>query len=1060
MSRRFERWVNQFAEQVVRWRYPIVLLTILAAMACGSGARFLGFSNDYKDFFSDTNPQLVEFDKLQAVYTQNDNILFVLAPADGDVFTPENLAVVEEMVEASWQIPYAIRVDAISNFQNSYAIEDDLVVEDLYEDGASLGPADLERIRRLAIGEPLLRDRLINDRAHVTAVNVTLQLKNESMDEIPEAVRFARGIADEIRAAHPGMAVYITGNGPLSNAFSEMSMRDMSTLVPIMYGIMILVMIFTLRSFWGTLATLLVIMLSTITAMGIAGYLGIKITPPSSTAPTMIMTLAVADAIHLLVTMLRDMRAGVAKIDAIKDSIRINFLPIGITSITTAIGFLSMNFSDSPPFHDLGNITAMGVAAAWFFSILFLPAFMAIVPIRAKVKEVAKSSFMDRFADFVVRRERPIFFASVIVILAMIASLPMNELNDEFVNYFDETVPFRVATDFTMDNLTGIYQLEYSLSSGESGGISDPAYLHKLEEFQKWWEAQDGVVQVNSIHTILKRLNKNMHADDESYYRIPDSRELAAQYLLLYEMSLPYGLDLNNQINVDKSATRFVVTLENMSTVKTRDYVERGDQWLVENGLPSMATHGSGAIVMFSYISQRNIKGMLRGTLLAMLLISGILVLALGSWRYGLMSLIPNFVPAIVAFGIWGLFVGKVTMALSTVTAMSLGIVVDDTVHFLTKYLRARRDKGLNAEDAVRYAFSTVGRALLVTSIILVAGFAVLSMSAFDLNAGMGRLTAVAIAVALITDFFFLPVLLIRMERGGKSAAALEPHEITLKAELAGASKGSTKMMRTLLPKLPLFALAGALLLQPVTLQAETPEEKGLAIAIRADATDDGFKNSEATLKMLLKNRHGETSERSMRNKTLEVEGDGDKTLVIFDEPADVKGTAFLTFSHKEGSDDQWLYLPALKRVKRISSSNKSGPFMGSEFAFEDIASQEVEKYTHKFLRDEEFDGKPCHVIEQIPVDTKSGYSRQEVWIDQKDLQRRKVDFYDRKGDLMKTLVWRDYRQYLNKFWRAHEMHMENHQTGKSTTLSWVDYSFQTGLDEGDFNENSLKRAR
>jgi outer membrane lipoprotein-sorting protein len=241
---------------------------------------------------------------------------------------------------------------------------------------------------------------------------------------------------------------------------------------------------------------------------------------------------------------------------------------------------------------------------------------------------------------------------------------------------------------------------------------------------------------------------------------------------------------------------------------------------------------------------------------------------------------------------------------------------------------------------------------------------------------------------------------------------------------------------------------------------AETVEEKGLAIAIVADRRDQGWQDSKASMEMVLRNRQGETSTRKIRTRVLEVHGDGDKSLTIFDHPADVKNTAFLSYTHATKPDDQWLYLPALKRVKRIASANKSGPFMGSEFAYEDISSQEVEKYSYKWLRDESFDGQEAFVIERIPRYEHSGYTRQEAWLDKEHYRVLKVDYYDRKGALLKTLVASEYQQYLDKYWRAHRMDMQNHLTGKGTTLIWSDYEFKNGYTERDFDRNSLKRAR
>lgn len=266
-------------------------------------------------------------------------------------------------------------------------------------------------------------------------------------------------------------------------------------------------------------------------------------------------------------------------------------------------------------------------------------------------------------------------------------------------------------------------------------------------------------------------------------------------------------------------------------------------------------------------------------------------------------------------------------------------------------------------------------------------------------------------------------------------------------------------MKRTVFLLLTLFLIAGAG-------WAQTPEEKGLAIAEEADLRDQGFGDSNASMQMILRNRHGQESLREMRTKTLEQLEDGDKSLIVFDEPRDVKGTALLTYTHKVGPDDQWLYLPALKRVKRIASNNKSGPFMGSEFAYEDLSSQEVEKYSYKHLRDEvfegdaEFAGNNVFVIERYPADEKSGYTRQIVWMDQDEYRVVKVEFYDRKDSLLKTLTMHEYQQYLDKHWRAGRMEMVNHQTGKSTTLNFNDYAFNNGFAERDFDRNSLRAAR
>ena len=758
-----------FAQWVIRWRWLVLIGSIAVALIAGSGAARLAFNNDYRIFFSEDNPELLAFEKLQRTYTKIDNILFAIAPRDDSVFTPQVLDAVEFLTLEAWQLPFVLRVDSITNYQHTRATEDDLIVADLVEGSLSLTQNMLDEVSEIATNEPALRDFLVAHEGHTTGINVTFQMPQLEMNETPEAVAAARALAAKLEAEYP-VKVHLTGMVMLNNAFQEMSMQDMSTMVPAMYFIIILVAGLLLRSVVATIGTVLVILLSLMTAMGLAGWAGIELTPPSSAAPTIIMTLAVADSMHILVSLLSAMRRGVARKEALVESLRLNMSPVFLTSVTTAIGFLSLNFSDSPPFGDLGNITAVGMIVAFFYSVGFLPAFVAIVPVRAREGQSYLGKSMDRLGDWVVQRNRPILVGFSACALLILAFIPSNDLNDDFVAYFDESTSFRSDVIVTTDRLTGAYQLQFSLDSGSSNGVSDPAFLAQVGRFVDWLREQPEIRHVNSITDTFKRLNKNLHGDDPAYYRLPEQRDLAAQYLLLYELSLPYGLDLNNQLNVDKSSTQILVTLENLDSRRLREISERGESWLRDHA-PKLATEGIGPAIMFAYISDRNIRSMLIGTLLAVLVISAILVVVLKSPKLGGISLVPNLLPAGLAFGAWGLFVGEVNMAVSMVSGMTLGIVVDDTIHFLSKYKRARHEQGLDAPDAIRYAFHTVGQAIVVTSLILIAGFSVLANSDFAMNSLMAMLTAIAIAMALVADFLLLPALLIKLD-GRKTSGA------------------------------------------------------------------------------------------------------------------------------------------------------------------------------------------------------------------------------------------------------------------------------------------------
>ena len=756
--------VRVYVDFLFRWRWLVVLGTIGLGALAASGARFIEFKNDYQYFFREDNPQLRAFEELQEIYTKNDNTLIVVAPKSGKVFSADTLAAVGEITERAWQLPFATRVDSITNFQYTQAEEDDLIVDDLVDLEREYSEPELDALEATALAEPLLRRRLISDEAHVTAIFVRHTVPRKAPDEQTQAALAARELAAEIESKYPGHAVYLTGGVMLSNSFFEASVQDLSTLVPLMYVILLVTALLFLRSFWGMLITLVIIVLSSSTAMGLSGWLGIPITSASSSAPTVIMTLAVADSIHLLVTLFQSMRKGMSKQEAMTESMRVNLSPVFLTSLTTVIGLLALNLSDVRPFNDLGNISTIGVTAAFLYTIILLPPLVAIFPIGRGQAVPDASRPIVKLGELVISRRTPLLWLGAGLIFFLSLMVSRNELNDEFVKYFDEDFAFRTDTDFVSENLSGIYTMEFSLSSGEESGISNPDYLEDVEAFANWARAQPDVQHVFTITDTFKRLNKNMHGDDPEWYRLPDRRDLAAQYLLLYEMSLPYGLDLNDTINVEKSSTRLIITADNVTAVRMRELQRQSEEWLRKNTPETMWTTAASTNLMFSHISERNIKSSIMGALIALFLIAAVLAISFRSVKFGLISIIPNLAPALMAFGIWGIAVGRIDVGNAVVLTMALGIIVDDSVHFLSKYLRARRESQMSSEEAVRYAFSTVGSALVVTSFILVAGFLVLTLSPFGLNAGMGMLTAIVLLVALGADLLFLPPMLMQIE--------------------------------------------------------------------------------------------------------------------------------------------------------------------------------------------------------------------------------------------------------------------------------------------------------
>ena len=767
---------------LLRYRYLLAFLSLLITVLLSIPAQTIYFESDYKIYFEDDEPHLLAYAHIQETYTRSDNLTIIIQPDDKNVFTKETLAIVHEITESAWQTPYAIRVDSITNYQHTSAEEDDLVVEDFVLDPLLLDARRISYIQSVALNEKSLVNRLVAEDGATTMINITLELppsadenaepsiqkaqRDTRFNSYPEVVEFNRKLVENFQQNYPGLEMHIGGVATITNSFNESSVRDLSTLVPIMYGLIILLLAIFLRSAGSIVGTLLVIGCATAVGVASAAWLGYALNTVNIIAPTIILTIAVCDSVHVLLTYLRGLSKQLPPIEAMRESLRLNFQPIILTSVTTAVGFLTLNFSISPPFQSFGNMTACGVIWAMVLSFTLLPA-VTILLVRKRRESKRKTDLIEQYAHFVVKYYKPVFVSTILVAVSIMAFIPLNVIDDDPPSYFKPGVPIRDTTEFMIENLPGIKDVDFSVDCGAPGCINDVNFLNKMNEFGNWLSAVPKVVYVSSYVDVIKRLNRSMNRDESDFYRIPAESELSAQYNLLYEMSLPYGLDLNNQINIDKSAIRVSVLAEQMTTDDLINLEELGRQWLQKN-YSSAVTPGASVSLMFAHLGVKNIKSMLLGGLFAIIGVTLTILIAMRSFRYAFISMIPNSIPAFMAFGVWGLLVGQVNMAVAGVFSISLGILVDDTVHFITKYRRGRLVKGLSPEESIHYAFANVGSALLVTTIVLVIGFSMLVMSDFNLNSMMGLLTAITIGIALVFDFLILPPLLMMLDKDDK----------------------------------------------------------------------------------------------------------------------------------------------------------------------------------------------------------------------------------------------------------------------------------------------------
>lgn len=758
-----------YCQWLYRYRWQVVAFYAVVALIAGWQALELRTTMDNRVFFGPENPELKLLTTLEKDYSQTNDVLVAIEAKDGDVFTRDSLEAVVALTGQLWKAPFATRVDSLTNFQYSRGDTDAVEIGDLVPKGFSYDATELARVRGIATTDPLLKGLLISSKGDVAGVRVNFQFPRSDSASVAKIATYLSDLQTDFLAKHPGVNLYFTGNVMVMQAFGEAQQRDIMYLVPLMLVAMAFILFLLLRSWVATLIAMTVAGLSMLIAMGSAGGMGIVLSAGTAPAPFIVLTVALAYGVHLIAEYVDGCRLGASNRVSALGAVESNVFPIFLTSLTTAIGFLSMNASDAPPFHDLGNISAIGVAVAFILSFSLTPALLQIFSIPVDPKTSVTHKALRATAKFVNEKPGRVLGAMATVVLVLAVGILHMRQSENWVEYFDETFQFRRDTDAVLQKLTGFDVLEFSVSAKSYGGVESPAYLAKLQDFTVWLRKQPEVLNVVAISDIVKRVNRNVHGDEAKYDRLPAGRNEVAQYLLLYEMSLPNGLSLTDRITAARDASRVTVVVgeggKNLPSDQLIPLSERLENWLKANGGTDMAAQGTGLSLMFAHLSERNISLMIGGTSVAIILVSLILVLGLRSIKLAIVSLVGDFVPAVMALGLWGYLVAEMNVAVSIVAAMTFGIVVDDTIHYLSKYARARRILGMTPDQAVEYAFTSTGKAMIFTMTVMCFGFTVLSFSSFGVNATLGLLTVITFGFALLSDFLILAPLLLVCDR-------------------------------------------------------------------------------------------------------------------------------------------------------------------------------------------------------------------------------------------------------------------------------------------------------
>jgi hypothetical protein len=771
---------QHYINSVERYRWVIIIAAICLIAVASQGLSRIAVLSDYKAFMDEQDPRMLELQEVEAAFTANHNLVIAIAPDNKNIFSQESIKLIQWVTQEAWQFPYAFRVDSISNYQHTTVNGDDLLVGDLFPIDEAVTPESLENGLQIALNEPSIVGNLIGKQQHVAVVSITFEIPAaiSAAKVNEEVINAANQLIAELRDKYSNVSFYLTGVIAVDHSMGMYMAQDSATLIPGMMGLMAIILLIMTRSISGIVSASMVVVFTGVGTMGLLGWSGWAIDPGSAISPIVIMTLAVADSIHIIEGVQSAMWRGIEKTQAVQQSLKENFMPVFITSLTTVMGVATFVFAELQSIRRLGITVALGVSIAFLLSITLLPALLSVLPMKVAVKR-SNHTLFESIGEFSIRFYRWILVLALIASVALISQAGKNRFNDSPAGMLALSTPERKAIDFYEDNVSGIIKLDVGIFTDHSGHIYDPLLLAKLDQFANWLRAQPSVAHVSTITDTFKRLNQNMHNDDSSWYKLPGEKSLAAQYMLLYEMSLPYGLDLNNQLDIDKSATRMTVVLGRSDSQQIMETKWEIEKWFKNNAddLRVIVTGTTPMLAELSYVQM--IPSMMKGGIIAVIMVSSVLLFVLRRIGLGLVAMIANLIPVATGYGLWYLLNGQVNFAVASVAGVCLGVVVDFAVHFLSKY-QMQRKLGATTENAIRYAFMKTGRPLWTTMVVLVAGFWLLMLSPITMSFGMGSLTGIIIMLALAFDFLVLPALLLLFDK--------KPIQIEL-ASKASASK-------------------------------------------------------------------------------------------------------------------------------------------------------------------------------------------------------------------------------------------------------------------------------
>ena len=751
---------------IINNRIVFIFSCLVLVLILGRGITSVVFDPDMERFFPKGHPATSLSYEIDETFIRTDNLVIAINAKNNSIFTKKTLSLIESLTEKSWTVPYSIRVDSLTNYSYVRSVDDDLLVEPFIENAVSLEDSFIKQREKIVEEEEIIFGSLISKDKKTTVISIIVDPPNPDANiKLIDTVEYMLEYVDEAKSNHPELDIRVLGTPYQEYISPKMVLSEMPIVMPSMLLLILVSVFFLLRSVFAVLATILVIVLSLIATFGSVGYIGNALNQMVITIPILIITLALADCVHLFSIFFQQRVKGHSGKESMIRSLELNLQPLFLTTLTTCIGFLSFNVLDVPPLQDLGNFVSIGIAMAFIFTIFFAAPLFSFFEIKAPESVNQQINLSRKIAKFSLKNSKTLLWSVPLASLLLICLIPLNVLDENPTQMYDEGFTSFSADTLWLDEMLGVtFPVSFKANSN-NGSVSEPEFLKKIDNFVKWLETQDEVNHVTSLAHTMKNLNKSMHGDDPEWETIPESEELSSQYLFFYEMSLPMGLDLNSSISQDRASTKISANLDDMSGKDFLKFDKKVRAHIQENNLTEIISPAAGFRVVFSHISMVIVNSLLFGVFLGLLSITLLLGLFFRSIPFGVLSAFPNVLPIAAAFGIWALYDGQVGFMVAVGMGSTLGIIVDFTVHLLSKYDLARREMGQSPEEAVVFAFESVGFALIVMTIVISLGFLVLNLVNFMPLHDFARFSTISFLMALIIDFLLFPNLLVRFDK-------------------------------------------------------------------------------------------------------------------------------------------------------------------------------------------------------------------------------------------------------------------------------------------------------